>query len=92
MIYRQSIYQGISSRAGPNGCCVKPVFKTTLGTRYVGQFEDVSGGNPGRKLARQSWQLERPGYFTLDADSKSGKLVLNRTATLKDAWAKEAKK
>jgi hypothetical protein len=71
---------------------VKPVFKAKLGTRCVGPIEDVFGGKPVRKLARQSWQLERPGYFTLDADSKSGKLELNRTATLKDVWAKEAKK
>jgi len=38
------------------------------------------------------YQLERLGYFTLDKDSVSGKLVLNRTITLKDTWAKEARK
>ena len=38
------------------------------------------------------YQFERLGYFTLDPDSTSGKLVLNRTITLKDAWAKETKK
>ncbi|HVV72475.1 MAG TPA: glutamine--tRNA ligase/YqeY domain fusion protein [Verrucomicrobiae bacterium] len=38
------------------------------------------------------YQFERLAYFTLDKDSKPGALVLNRTITLKDAWAKEAKK
>ena len=38
------------------------------------------------------YQFERLGYFTLDKDSAPGKLVLNRTITLKDAWAKEAQK
>lgn len=38
------------------------------------------------------YQFERLGYFTLDSDSASGKLVLNRTITLKDTWAKELKK
>ena len=38
------------------------------------------------------YQFERLGYFTLDKDSSPAKLVLNRTITLKDAWAKEAKK
>jgi methionine--tRNA ligase beta chain len=33
-------------------------------------------------------QLERLGYFCVDADSAPGKLVLNRTVTLKDTWAK----
>ncbi|MEY2579017.1 MAG: glutaminyl-tRNA synthetase [Verrucomicrobiota bacterium] len=37
------------------------------------------------------YQFERLGYFALDPDSKSGKLVFNRTITLKDTWAKDAK-
>ena len=45
---------------------------------------------PPRPDAR--YQFERLGYFTLDKDSAPGKLVLNRTITLKDAWAKEAQK
>ena len=38
------------------------------------------------------YQFERLAYFTLDPDSKPGNLVLNRTITLKDTWAKEVKK
>ncbi|HXR47493.1 MAG TPA: glutamine--tRNA ligase [Candidatus Limnocylindrales bacterium] len=38
------------------------------------------------------YQFERLAYFTLDKDSAPGKLVLNRTITLKDTWAKEAQK
>ncbi|HCO12153.1 MAG TPA: glutamine--tRNA ligase [Desulfonauticus sp.] len=38
------------------------------------------------------FQLERVGYFCVDRDSTSESLVLNRTVTLKDSWAKiEAK-
>jgi glutaminyl-tRNA synthetase len=40
----------------------------------------------------QRYQFERLAYFTLDKESAPGKLVLNRTITLKDAWAKEAHK
>ena len=39
----------------------------------------------------ERYQFERLGYFALDPDSKAGKLVFNRTITLKDTWAKEAK-
>ena len=28
------------------------------------------------------------GYFVVDPDSTDGKLVFNRTVTLRDAWAK----
>jgi glutaminyl-tRNA synthetase len=38
------------------------------------------------------YQFIRKGYFCLDKDSTEDKLVFNRTVTLKDAWAKEAKK
>jgi glutaminyl-tRNA synthetase len=38
------------------------------------------------------YQFERLAYFTVDPDSQPGKPVLNRTITLKDAWAKEQKK
>ena len=35
------------------------------------------------------YQFERLGYFCVDAkDSKQGSLVFNRTATLRDTWAK----
>ena len=38
------------------------------------------------------YQFERLGYFAVDKTSTPGKPVFNRTITLKDTWAKEAKK
>jgi glutaminyl-tRNA synthetase len=38
------------------------------------------------------FQFLRKGYFCLDADSTSGKLVFNRTVTLRDMWSKDGKK
>jgi glutaminyl-tRNA synthetase len=34
------------------------------------------------------YQFERQGYFCIDSDSTTEKLVFNRIATLKDTWAK----
>jgi glutaminyl-tRNA synthetase len=34
------------------------------------------------------FQFQRLGYFNIDADSKPGKLVFNRTVPLRDTWAK----
>jgi glutaminyl-tRNA synthetase len=42
--------------------------------------------------AQMRYQFIRKGYFCLDEDSSTEKLVFNRTVTLKDAWAKETKK
>ena len=34
------------------------------------------------------FQFQRIGYFNLDPDSKDGKLIFNRTVSLKDTWSK----
>ena len=39
-----------------------------------------------------NYQFIRKGYFCLDKETTADKLVFNRTVSLKDAWAKEAKK
>jgi glutaminyl-tRNA synthetase len=38
--------------------------------------------------AGDRFQFERLGYFCVDPDSSAGRLVFNRTVTLKDTWAK----
>jgi glutaminyl-tRNA synthetase len=43
----------------------------------------VLGAEPGAR-----YQFERQGYFCVDTDSAPGKLVFNRTVTLRDSWAK----
>jgi hypothetical protein len=45
------------------------------------------------KVALQRWYIERArserlGYFCIDPDNKDEKLIFNRTATLRDEWAK----
>jgi glutaminyl-tRNA synthetase len=42
--------------------------------------------------ALEHYQFQRIGYFNVDPDSKPGQLVFNRTVSLKDSWAKIAKK
>jgi glutaminyl-tRNA synthetase len=40
--------------------------------------------------AADRFQFERIGYFCIDRDSKSDKLVFNRTISLKDSWAAQS--
>jgi glutaminyl-tRNA synthetase len=39
-----------------------------------------------------TFQFERLGYFCVDPDSAPGRLVINRTVTLRDTWSKIEKK
>ncbi len=39
--------------------------------------------------AESRFQFEREGYFCIDPSSTDGRLVFNRTVTLRDSWAKE---
>jgi glutaminyl-tRNA synthetase len=45
---------------------------------------------PGLAAARpgERFQFERLGYFCVDPDASGGRLVLNRTVTLRDSWAR----
>ena len=36
----------------------------------------------------EHYQLERTGFFVVDPDTTEGRIVLNRTVALKDAWAR----
>ena len=47
----------------------------------------LAGARPG-----QRYQFERLGYFCVDSESKAGRLVFNRTVSLKDEWAKVQKR
>jgi glutaminyl-tRNA synthetase len=42
--------------------------------------------------AYSGYQFERLGYFSVDPDTRPGKLVFNRTVALRDTWAKIEKR
>ena len=48
---------------------------------------------PSLKIAKigDQFQFQRLGYFNIDDDSTSDKLVFNRTVPLRDSWAKQNK-
>jgi glutaminyl-tRNA synthetase len=49
---------------------------------------------PSLKTAKEGdkFQFQRKGYFCVDKDTTSEKLVFNRTVALRDSWAKAEKK
>ena len=74
-----------SSEEGDFKDFINPESLQTIKTAYA---------EPALKNARMNerFQFLRKGYFTLDNKDTYARLVFNRTVTLKDAWAKEAKK
>ena len=64
---------------------INPDSLSTLPSVYI--EPELAKAKAGDKV-----QFMRKGYFCVDTDSTEGKLIFNRTVTLKDAWAKEVKK
>ena len=60
------------------GCKLEPTWNAAGGNLWPDNIHRV--------------QFERQGYFCLDPDSTDQKPVFNRTATLKDTWAKVARR
>ena len=64
---------------------INPASLEIIGNAYVEpSLKDAAVGT--------SYQFIRKGYFFIDKESTTGKLIFNRTVSLKDAWAKEVKK
>ena len=63
-------------------------FKSTLNPHSLEVI--TAKCEPSLKDAKpeERYQFERLAYFALDKDSAGGKLIFNRTITLKDPWAK----
>jgi glutaminyl-tRNA synthetase len=59
----------------------------SLETVHAKLEPSLASATPGSR-----YQFERLGYFCADLDSRPGKLIFNRTVTLRDTWAKIEKK
>jgi glutaminyl-tRNA synthetase len=73
-----------------------PEGKTFLDYLNPGSLEDLRGcqAEPGLASAAigARVQFERLGYFCVDPDSRPGALVFNRTVSLRDTWARIARR
>lgn len=61
-----------------------------------GSLQVLAGAKVEPSLAEaepgETYQFERQGYFCVDPDTKAGALVVNRTVSLRDTWAKIQKR
>jgi len=81
------LYDRLFQSPNPNG-------ENFLDQLNPGSLEVLAHGKLEPALAdaaRESrLQLERQGYFCVDPDTTSERVVLNRTVTLRDSWAKQS--
>jgi glutaminyl-tRNA synthetase len=87
------LYDKLFTKPDPNDYAEGESFLSNLNPNSLEVVTDAKlepslvQAKPGQPL-----QFERVGYFCLDTESSQGKLVFNRTLSLKDSWAKIEKK
>ena len=83
------LYDNLFTKENPNEVEEGQDFTANLNPNSL---EVVTGGKVEPSLADSAagsrYQFERLGYFCVDPDSTSEKLVFNRTIGLRDTWAK----
>jgi glutaminyl-tRNA synthetase len=83
------LYENLFTKKDPNDVAEGQDFRTNLDPNSLEIIEhaklepSVKGSAPETR-----YQFERLGYFCVDPDSSSEKLVFNRTVALRDTWAK----
>jgi glutaminyl-tRNA synthetase len=87
------LYETLFTREDPNEVAEGGEFTDNLNPNSI---EVLAGCKLEPSLAGaeagSSYQFERLGYFCVDPDSTSEKMVFNRTVALRDTWAKIEKK
>ncbi len=83
------LYDRLFTKEDPDDVGANPDFLSGLNPNSltVLSASRVEPGLAGAK-AGSIYQFERQGYFCVDPDSTTGKLVFNRAVSLKDEWAK----
>jgi len=86
------LYENLFTKEYPDDAPQSQDFTANLNPNSLIVLTDCKV-EPSLKNAKplQRYQFERLGYFCVDPDSADGKLIFNRTVTLKDEWARIAK-
>jgi len=83
------LYSSLFTKADPEDVPEGQDFTTNLSPNSLEVLSDCKV-EPSLANAKplERFQFERLGYFCVDPHTTGGKLVFNRTATLRDEWAK----
>ncbi len=87
------LYDHLFTKERPEEAKEGEDFRSNLNPQSLQVLSDCMV-EPGLKDVKpfERIQFERLGYFCIDTDSTADRLVINRTVTLRDTWAKVQKK
>ncbi len=86
------LYDHLFMKPDPDDVAEGADWRTNLNPKSIEVVTAQVEGSLASAKVGERYQFERIGYFCVDPDSKPGRLVFNRTMTLKDSWAKEKQK
>ncbi len=85
------LYDRLFNEPSPDNAAGDGDFKESLNPLSLKIGKALVEPSAGDAKAGDRFQFERTGYFCIDPDSQPGKLVFNRTVSLRDSWAKQQK-
>jgi glutaminyl-tRNA synthetase len=84
------LYERLFTKADPDEVEEGQDWKSNLNLDSLRVITAKAEPALGKAKAGEKYQFQRTGYFCVDKDSTASGIVFNRTATLKDDWAKIA--
>ncbi|MHC5059717.1 MAG: glutamine--tRNA ligase/YqeY domain fusion protein [Planctomycetota bacterium] len=86
---RVQLYDHLFTKENPDDAAEGADFTSNLNPNSLQKLDNCQvEPSLGGAAALGRYQFERLGYFCVDPDSTSDRLVFNRTVTLRDSWAK----
>ncbi len=86
------LYDRLFSKEAPDSAEEGKTFLDYLNPESLNVITAMAEPSMAQAKEGDKFQFERMGYFVVDRDTTTEKIVFNRTVTLKDSWSKEAKK
>jgi glutaminyl-tRNA synthetase len=82
------LYDRLFTKEDPDDVEVGLDWKSNLNPDSLKVITAKAEPGLARAIPEEKYQFQRTGYFCVDLDSTPGKIIFNRTVTLKDDWAK----
>ncbi len=82
------LFEPLFTKESPDDCAEGETWENNLNPDSLKEITGYLEPSLASAPVGVSYQFERVGYFCADKDSSPERMVINRTVTLKDSWAK----
>ncbi len=86
------LFNPLFTKENPDDCEEGQTWEDNLNPESMVKIKGYLEPSLAQAPIGQTFQFERVGYFCPDTESTADHIIFNRTVTLKDTWAKVAKK